>query len=108
MGHVAAPELSPHGGKTQSHCTRGSAGAHLGREVRSRATEHVAALAPTSVGGRGLGPWDTKQRQRPPWQGGEIRGHGTHASAGAHLSREVRSKASGYVAVQGCTPSSLS
>jgi hypothetical protein len=40
---VAALELSSRGGRAQSHGTRGSAGAHLGREARSRAEEHVAA-----------------------------------------------------------------
>jgi hypothetical protein len=43
MGYVAAPELSSQGGRARSHGTCGSAGAHLGREVRSGAEEHVAA-----------------------------------------------------------------
>jgi hypothetical protein len=41
--HVAALKLSSRGGRGQSHGTRGSAGAHLGREARSGAEEHVAA-----------------------------------------------------------------
>jgi hypothetical protein len=42
---------------------RDSTGAHLGREARSGAEEHVAAPE----------PWDTWQRRSPPWQGGEVR-----------------------------------
>jgi hypothetical protein len=52
----------------------GNAGAHLGREARSRAEEHVAAPELSSRGGR-------------------ARSHGTCVSAGAHLDREVRSGA---------------
>jgi hypothetical protein len=73
MGHVEAseptsagkrgPELRDtwqrrsapqQGGEVQRHMTRGSAGAHLDRETRSRAAGHVAALEPTSV--RRCGP----------------------------------------------------
>jgi hypothetical protein len=32
MGHVAAPDLSSQRDRARSHGTRGSAGAHLGRE----------------------------------------------------------------------------
>jgi hypothetical protein len=53
VGHVVVPELSPRGGRAQSHGTRGSVGAHLGREVRSRAEGHVAVSEPTSAGRRG-------------------------------------------------------
>jgi hypothetical protein len=53
---------------------RGSAGAHLGREARSGAEEHVAASELSSRGGR-------------------ARSHGTRGSAGAHLTREARSVA---------------
>jgi hypothetical protein len=53
---------------------RGSAGAHLGREVRSRAGEHMAAPELSS-------------------QGGRARSHGTCGSTGAHLGREARSRA---------------
>jgi hypothetical protein len=42
MGDVAASELSPRGSRARSHGTRGSARAHLGREVRSGAEGHVA------------------------------------------------------------------
>jgi hypothetical protein len=41
---VAVPELSSRGGRARSHVTRGSAGAHLSREARSGAEEHMAAL----------------------------------------------------------------
>jgi hypothetical protein len=40
---MAAPELSFRGGRAQSHGTHGSARAHLGRETRFGAEEHVAA-----------------------------------------------------------------
>jgi hypothetical protein len=53
---------------------RGSAGAHLNREARSRAEEHVAAPELSS-------------------QGGRARSHGTRGSAGAHPGREARSGA---------------
>jgi hypothetical protein len=58
---------------------RGSAGAHLGREVRSEAEEHVAAPEFYS-------------------QGGRVWSHGTRGSAGAHLGREARSGAKECVA----------
>jgi hypothetical protein len=74
---VVAPELSSQGGRARSHGTRGSAGAHLGSEVRFGAEEHVAALELNSIRRRGLGP---------------------RGSTGAHLSKEVRSEAVGHVA----------
>jgi hypothetical protein len=37
------------------------------------------------------------QRQSSPQQGGEVRGHETCGSAGAHLSKEVKSRAAGHV-----------
>jgi hypothetical protein len=40
---VTTSELSSRGGRTRSHGTRGSARAHLGREARSGAEEHIAA-----------------------------------------------------------------
>jgi hypothetical protein len=58
---------------------RGSAGAHLDREVRSGAEEHVAAPELSSRGGR-------------------AQSHGTRGSTGAHLSKEVRSGAAGHMA----------
>jgi hypothetical protein len=75
--HVEALELCSRGGRAQSHGTRGSAGAHLGREARSGAEEHVAVLELNSARRRGLG---------------------TRGSTGAHLSKEVRSGAVGHVA----------
>jgi hypothetical protein len=58
---------------------RGSARAHLGREARSGAEEHVATLKLSSRGGR-------------------ARSHETHGSAGAHLDRETRPGAEEHVA----------
>jgi hypothetical protein len=59
MGHVAAPEPSPQGGRAQSHGTHGSVGAHLGREVRSGAEGHVAASELTSARRQGPRPRNT-------------------------------------------------
>jgi hypothetical protein len=57
----------------------GSAEAHLSREARSGAEEHVAAPELSSRGGR-------------------ARSHGTHGSAGAHLGSEARFEAEEHVA----------
>jgi hypothetical protein len=57
----------------------GSTGAHLGREARSGAKDHVAAPKLSSQGGRA-------------WS------HGTYGSVRAHLGREARSGAEEYVA----------
>jgi hypothetical protein len=43
VGHVAALELPSQEGRAQSPRTRGSAGAHLSKEVRFGAEGHVAA-----------------------------------------------------------------
>jgi hypothetical protein len=59
---------------------RGSAKAHLDRDVRSRAEEHVATLELSS-------------------QRGRARCHGTRGNAGAHLGRETRFGAEVRVAV---------
>jgi hypothetical protein len=90
MGHVAAPE----------HTYR--------QEAKSRAEEHVAASELNSARRRGSGPRDTWQHRSPPRQEGEVRGCRTRGSTGAHLDREERSGATGYVAARGCTPCSLS
>jgi hypothetical protein len=74
---MVASELSSWGGRAQSHGTRDSAGAHLGREARSRAEERVAALELNLA------------RRRAP---------GPRGSTGAHLSKGVRSGATGHVA----------
>jgi hypothetical protein len=66
MGDVAAPELSPRGSRARSYGTRGSVGAHFGMEVRSGADGHVVTSELSSAMRRGLGPWDTWQRQSPP------------------------------------------
>jgi hypothetical protein len=79
VGHMVALELSPRRGRAQSHGTRGSVGAHLGREVRSGAKGHVAALKLISA-------------RRQVW------GRGTCGSAGAQLGREARSGATGHMA----------
>jgi hypothetical protein len=58
---------------------RGSAGAHLIREARSGAKEHVVALQLSS-------------------RGGKAQSHRTRANTGAHLGKEVRSGVAGHVA----------
>jgi hypothetical protein len=82
VGYVATPELSSRRGRAGP---RGSTGAHLGREARFRAEEHVAASELSS-------------------QEGRARSHGTCGSARAHLSREARSGAKEYVAAPELNP----
>jgi hypothetical protein len=67
--HVSLPCYTEHG----QRC-----GAHLGREARYRAEEHVAAPKLSS-------------------QGGRARSHGTRGSTGAHLDREARFGAEEHV-----------
>jgi hypothetical protein len=76
----------------------GSAGAHLGREARSRAEKCVATPEPTSAGRRGPELKNVWQRQSSTQQADEAQGHESHGSTGAHLIKEVRSGAAGYVA----------
>jgi hypothetical protein len=59
---VTAPELPSQEGRARSRGTRGSTGAHLVKQARSRADGHVAASELTSARRRGLEPWDTWQR----------------------------------------------
>jgi hypothetical protein len=87
---------------------RGSAGAHLSREVRSVAEEQMATPELNSAWRRGPGPRDTWQHRSSPQQGGEVRDLGTHGGSGAHLYREVWSKATACVAARGRMPCSLS
>jgi hypothetical protein len=76
VGYVAAPELSSRRGEAGP---RGSVGAQLNREARSRAEEYVAASELSSRGDR-------------------ARSHETCDSAGAQLSKDVRSGAAEHVA----------
>jgi hypothetical protein len=87
---------SPLGEKRPGSC--GSAGAHLDREARSGAEEHVAAPEPTSTGRRGLELRNVWWRRSSTQQEDEAWGHGPRGSTGAHLSKEVRSRAAGHVA----------
>jgi hypothetical protein len=80
---MVAPELPSQEGRARSPGTCGSAGAHLSKEVRLDAEEHVAAPELTSVRMRGPGPWDT-------WQ------------LWSHLCREVCSETTAYVVAHGC------
>jgi hypothetical protein len=75
MGHVAAPELPSQEGRARSHGTHGSTGAHLVKEVRSRAKGHMAASELTSVRRRCLGPWDTWRHRSSPLQGYVVRSY---------------------------------
>jgi hypothetical protein len=60
---VAAPELPSQGDGARSHGTRGSAGGHLSKEVKSEVEGHVAAPDLTLARRRGLRPWDTWKHQ---------------------------------------------
>jgi hypothetical protein len=86
---MAASELSSQGGRARSYGTRGSVGAHLGREARSGAEERVVAPELNSARRRGSGPRAMWQHQSSPQQRGEVRGHGTRGGSEAHLYREV-------------------
>jgi hypothetical protein len=59
---------------------------------------HVAASEPISAGRQGPEPVDTWQRQSPPRSGGEVQSQRTCDSAGAHLSREARSRTAEHMA----------
>jgi hypothetical protein len=108
VGYVAASELSSRRGRARSDGTCDSTRAHLDREAWSGAEEHVTALELNSARRRGLRPRDTWQHRSPPRQESEVRGCRTHGSTGAHLDREERSGATGYVTTRGYTPCSLS
>jgi hypothetical protein len=60
---------------------------------------HMTVLEPTLAGKQGPEPQDMWQRQSPPQQRGEIRGHETCGGARSHLGREVGSEATGHVVV---------
>jgi hypothetical protein len=89
VGYVAAPKPSSRGDRARSHGTRGSVGAHLSREVRSGAKEHVAATELNSARRRGLWPRFMWQHRSSPQQRSEVRGRGTRGGFGAHLCRNV-------------------
>jgi hypothetical protein len=59
---------------------------------------HVTAPEPTLAGSRGPELRNAWQRRSSTQQGDEVRGHGPRGSTGAHLSREVRSGATGHMA----------
>jgi hypothetical protein len=61
--------------------TRGSTGAHLVKEARSRDEGHVVAPELTSARRRGPGPWDTWWRRSPPLQGSVVRSYSLRGSA---------------------------
>jgi hypothetical protein len=105
--HVAAPELSPQGGRARSHGTRGSARAHLDREARPGAEERVAAPELNLARRRGPRPRATWQHHSSPQQD-EVRGRGTRGGTGVHLCRKVWSEATACVAARGCTHCYLS
>jgi hypothetical protein len=92
---VAAPKLSAWGGKAGP---RGSARAHLSREVRSKVEEYVAAPELTLTRRQGPELRNTWQHRSSTQQGGVARDHGPHGSTGAHLSKEVKSGVVGHVA----------
>jgi hypothetical protein len=75
------------------------------RKTESGAMEHVTAPELILARRQGLELRDMWQRRSSPQQGGEVRGHGTHGSTGAHLIKEARSEAAGHVAVPELTSS---
>jgi hypothetical protein len=91
--YVRAPKLSYQGGRVWSHRTRRSVRAHLDKETRSRAEEHVTAPELNSARRRGPGPRNTWQHQSLPRQGGEVQGYRTRESTEAYLDRKERSGA---------------
>jgi hypothetical protein len=58
---------------------------------------HATASEPTSAGRRGPELRNTWQHRSSTQQGGEARGHEPRDSTGAHLSKEVRSRAAGHM-----------
>jgi hypothetical protein len=66
-------------------------------EAKLGAMGHVAAPEPTSVGRRGPELRNMWQDWSSTQQGGEARGHVTHGSTEAHLSKEVMSGVVGHV-----------
>jgi hypothetical protein len=67
-------------------------------EAEPGAMGHVVAPEPTSTGRRGPKLRYAWERRSSTQQGDEARGHGARGSTGAHLSKEVRSGATGHVA----------
>jgi hypothetical protein len=121
MAHVSGVSI------TCGHALKSREPSHIGRSAKhffilkvcgpQRAVEHVAASEPSQVGKRGPVPWDTWQHWSPPEQGGRIQSrethgsprawpeqggwiqsHGIRGSVRALPSREVGSRAVGYVA----------
>jgi hypothetical protein len=107
-GHMAMPEPTstkrrgPELRNTWQHYS-----SPLG-EAEPGAMGHVAAPEPTSAGRRGPRSRDTWQHRSSPQQGGDVRSRGTRDGSGAHLCREVWSKATAYVTAYGCTSCYLS
>jgi hypothetical protein len=95
MGYVSAPKLSSRRGETEATWQRWSSPLGV---AEPRAMRHVAAPEPTSVGRQGPELRNMWQHRSSTQQGGEARGHVTHDSTGAHLSKEVGSGATGHVA----------
>jgi hypothetical protein len=69
-------------------------------EAEPGAMGHVAVPEPTSTGRRCPELRNVWQRRSSTQQVDEARGHGPRGSTGAHLSKEVRSEATGYMAAQ--------
>jgi hypothetical protein len=84
VGHVAALELPSQEGRARGYGTHGDAGAHLSKEVRFRAEEHVAAPELTSARRRGPGPQDTWWLRSPPLQGGVARSYNLRGNVWMH------------------------
>jgi hypothetical protein len=97
MSHVTAPEPTStgrRGPELRNMWQRRSS--PLG-EAKPGAMGHVATPEPTSAGMQGPELRNMWQRWSSTQQGGEARGHVTHGSTGAHLSKEVMSGVVGHV-----------
>jgi hypothetical protein len=95
---VAAPEstsVGRRGPKLRNMWQRRSS--PLG-EVEPGVMRYVTAPEPTSTWRRGPELRNTWRRRSSTQQGGDVRGHGSHGSTGAHFSKEVRSEAARHIA----------
>jgi hypothetical protein len=98
MGHVAAPEPTSAGRRDpELRNTWQRRSSPLG-EAEYGAMGHMAAPEPTSARRRGPELRNVWRRQSSTQQGDEARGHMSCGSTGAHLSKDVRSEATGHVA----------
>jgi hypothetical protein len=88
---------SEKGVRVQSRGARRGPETLLNREAGSGAAGNVAAPDPSRAGMQGPEPRGTWPRRSPPEQGGMVQSHGARGSAGALMSREAGSGATGHM-----------